>query len=133
MHFPFGWRDQAHIDETTNKIATFVAYLNEKQKDENTVVMGDFNFIPSNSETKNMYHEMFMEIGLDVSWKELGIDCIKNNTYDALKPEDQGSGEVIDHIIYNTGKMTAVDGQIIEMDKPLSDHKPVWALLKVKI
>lgn len=32
VHFPFGWRDQAHIDETTNKIVTFVEYLKESKK-----------------------------------------------------------------------------------------------------
>lgn len=132
VHFPFGWRNQAHIDETTNKIATFINYLKEHQKNEIAIVAGDFNFIPSNSENKNMYHEMFIEIGMDVSWKELGIDCIKFNTYDALKPEDKGSGEVIDHIIYNPERMKVLDGNIIEMEKPLSDHKPVWALLQLK-
>jgi len=132
VHFPFGWRDQAHIDETTNKIATFVEYLKQRQNDEIAVVAGDFNFIPSNQEKKSMYYEMFVNIGLDVSWKELGIDCTKLNTCDAFKPEDNGNGEVIDHIMYNPEKMKALDGQIIEMEKPLSDHKPVWALLQIK-
>jgi exonuclease III len=132
VHFPFGWRDQAHIDETTNKIATFVDYLEQRQKDEIAIVAGDFNFIPSNSEKKNMYYEMFVNIGLDVAWKELGIDCTKLNTCDAFKPEDNGNGEVIDHVMYNPSKMKAMDGQIIEMEKPLSDHKPVWALLQLK-
>jgi hypothetical protein len=36
---------------------------------------------------KNMYHEMFAEIGLDNSWNELGIDVAKQNTHNALKPE----------------------------------------------
>jgi hypothetical protein len=27
--------------------------------------------------------------------------------------------------------MKVIDGQIIEMEKPLSDHKPVWAHLQV--
>ena len=26
----------------------------------------------------------------------------------------------------------ALDGDIFEMEKPLSDHKPVWALLELK-
>jgi len=132
VHFPFGWRDQAHIDETTNKITTFVEYLKRRQNDEIAVVAGDFNFIPSNSEKENMYYEMFVNIGLDVAWKELGIDCTKLNTCDAFKPEDNGNGEVIDHVMYNPVKMNALEGQIIEMEKPLSDHKPVWALLQVK-
>ena len=132
VHFPFGWRDQAHIDETTNKVQTLVNYLKERQRRELAVVAGDFNFIPVNADTVNQYHKMFMDMGLDVSWKELGIDCTKHNTYNALKPEDNGSGEVIDHVMYNTEKMKAVEGNILEMEKHLSDHKPVWALLELR-
>lgn len=132
VHFPFGWRDQDHIDETTNKIVTFIKHLKKHQKDEIAVVAGDFNFIPSNSEKKNIYYEMFVESGMDISWKELGVDCTTRNTYNALVPEDNGNCEVIDHIIYDTGKMKILDGEIIEMEKPLSDHKPVWALLQLK-
>jgi exonuclease III len=51
VHFPFGWRDQAHIDETTNKIATFVEYLKTRQNNEIALVAGDFNCIPSNGES----------------------------------------------------------------------------------
>ena len=98
VHFPFGWRDQAHIDETTNKISTFVDYLKLRQNEEIALVMGDFNFLPTNSERKSQYHEMFVDIGLDLTWKALGIDCTKHNTHNALKPEDEGNGDVIDHI-----------------------------------
>ena len=132
VHFPFGWRDQAHIDETTGKITAFVNYLKEEQADEISVVMGDFNFIPSNPGNSSMYYEMFVDIGLDVSWKELGIDVTKRNTHNAFVPEDEGNGGVIDHIMYNPAKVKALDGEIIEMEKPLSDHKPVWALLELK-
>jgi exonuclease III len=132
VHFPFGWRDQAHIDETTNKIATFVEYLRQRQNEEIAVVAGDFNFIPSNADSTSMYYEMFVALGMDVTWKELGIDCTKRNTWNAFEAEHNGNGEVIDHIIYQTGKMKVLDGEIIEMEKPLSDHKPVWALLQIK-
>jgi exonuclease III len=132
VHFPFGWRDQAHIDETTNKIATFIDYLKTNQKEEISVVAGDLNFIPSNADSTSMYYEMFVDMGMDVTWKELGIDCTKRNTWNAFEPKDEGNGEVIDHIIYQTDKMKVLDSEIIEMEKPLSDHKPVWALLEVK-
>jgi exonuclease III len=79
-----------------------------------------------------MYYEMFFAMGMDVTWKELGIDCTKRNTWNAFEAEHNGNGEVIDHIIYQTGKMKVLDGEIIEMEKPLSDHKPVWALLQIK-
>lgn len=37
LHFPFGWRDQAHIDETMTKIVSFVDYLKERQQNEITL------------------------------------------------------------------------------------------------
>ncbi len=132
VHFPFGWRDQAHIDETTGKVTALVRHLNGKQKGEISVVMGDFNFIPSKADYRSPYYEMMVEIGLDVSWKELGIDVEKFNTHNAFKAEDEGSGKVIDHIIYNPEKLRAIEGGIVEMTKPLSDHKPVWARLQLK-
>ena len=132
VHFPFATRGQAHFDETNNKIQTFVNYLKERQNKELTVVAGDFNFIPTNANAVNQYHKMFMDIGLDVSWKELGIDYTKRNTHNALKPEENGSGKVIDHIMFNPTKIRAIDGNILEMEKNLSDHKPVWALLELK-
>ena len=140
VHFPYGWRDQAHIDETTGKIIAFVDYLGERQNEEISVVMGDFNFIPtyiekvndSYPEKRNDYYDLFFDIGLDVSWKELGVDITKQNTHNAFKPEDIGSGKMIDHILYNPEKVRAIEGAIIEMEKPLSDHKPVWATLELK-
>ena len=132
VHFPFGWRDQAHIDETTGKITAFVDYLKEKQADEISVVMGDFNFRLSTPDVISMYYELFLDIGMDASWSELGIDVTKRNTFNAFEPGDEGNGEVIDHIMYYPEKVKALDGEIIEMDKPLSDHKPVWALLEIK-
>jgi len=132
VHFPFGWRDQAHIDETTAKISSFVDYLKERQNDEISIVLGDFNFIPTNDLMKSIYHEMFKEAGLDFTWNALGIDATKVNTHNAFKPEDEGNGNVIDHIMYNPSKAVAIDGSIIEIQPPLSDHKPVWALIQLK-
>jgi maltose 6'-phosphate phosphatase len=130
VHFPFGWRDQAHIDETTAKIKSFVDFLKDLQQNEKSIVMGDFNFIPSRDNSPNMYHEMFKEIGLELSWFELGLDVTARNTHNALKAEDEGSGKLIDHVMYNPDIASAIDGGIIEMEKPLSDHKPVWTLLR---
>jgi exonuclease III len=48
------------------------------------------------------------------------------------KRDTKGRGRVIDHIMYNSKRVKALEGEIIEMDKPLSDHKPVWALLEIK-
>lgn len=131
VHFPFGWRDQAHIDETTGKVTAFVNYLEKIPVNEIAVVSGDFNFIPTNTEKVSIYHEMFKEIGFVTAWKDLGIDCTKRNTHNPLKPEDEGNGDVIDHVMFKTSQAKAIGGEIIEMEKPLSDHKPVWAALKL--
>jgi len=132
VHFPHGWRDQAHIDETTAKITAFVDYLRGRPVSETALVLGDFNFVPSNPDSSNMYHEMFVDIGLDLSWKELGTDLSQRNTARIFKPEEERPGHVIDHIIYKPEKMKALDGGIIELETPLSDHKPIWALLELK-
>lgn len=132
VHFPKGWRDQAHIDETTGKISSLIHFLKERPAEEITLLMGDFNFIPSRPDSSSMYYEMFVDIGLDVSWIELGIDLAKRTTSRIFNPEEERIGHVIDHSMYNPEKVKALDGEIIEMEKPLSDHKPVWALLELK-
>ena len=133
IHFPFGWRDQSHIDETTHKIETFVRYLSERQESETAIVMGDFNFIPSREGYRSPYYEMFVDIGLDTSWKQLGLDIATEHTCSTFRPEDVGSGKVIDHIIYDHQRLHAIDGGIIELDPPLSDHKPIWAELEIVV
>ncbi len=132
VHFPFGWRDQAHIDETTGKITAFINYLKERQTEEISLAMGDFNFVLSHDDYKSPYYEMFLDIGIDASWRELNIDVTKLGTMVKFEPEQTPNGDVIDHIMYNTEKVKAQAGQIIEMEKPLSDHKPVWATLEIK-
>lgn len=132
VHFPFGWRDQAHIDETTGKVTAFVDYLKERQPDELCIAMGDFNFVLSSSTYTSPYYEMFVDIGLDVSWRDLGTDVTKlSSMVNKSKRDTSGKGRVIDHIMYPSKRIKALQGEIIEMDKPLSDHKPVWALLQI--
>ncbi|MDH3604512.1 MAG: hypothetical protein OEU26_33310, partial [Candidatus Tectomicrobia bacterium] len=47
-------------------------------------------------------------------------------TWNVLDPKKNRG--VIDHILYNTASgAKATDGAIIELAKPLSDHKPIWA------
>lgn len=132
VHFPFGWRDQAHIDETTGKITAFVDFLKEKQSDEISIAMGDFNFVLSSNDYRSPYYELFIDIGLDASWRDLDIDVTPLGTMVNFKPGQRKAGGVIDHIMYNTKKVKALDGQIIEMEVPLSDHKPVWATLRIR-
>jgi endonuclease/exonuclease/phosphatase family metal-dependent hydrolase len=131
VHFPFGWRDQAHIDETTGKVTAFVDYLKERQTKEIPILMGDFNFELSTEDYSSQYYEMFVDLGMVASWRDLNIDVRPLGSMVKFKPEKNKAGGVIDHIIYPSNKVKAIDGQIIEMIKPLSDHKPVWALLQI--
>jgi len=132
VHFPFGWRDQAHIDETTHKISTFVKEV-QKNKSENTIslIMGDFNFVLSSKSYHSPYYEMFREIGIDASWKDLGTVLSSQGTMIDFKPKYDKNGGVIDHIMYDTSRVSATQGGIIEMENPLSDHKPIWATLVI--
>ena len=93
-----------------------------KEKTERVIVLGDFN-----NNLGDVAMKMLEASGLRPTWKDLKIDVSKEFTYNALKPEQPNLG-VIDHIFYNTGSRARTrDGGIIELKKPLSDHKPVWA------
>jgi endonuclease/exonuclease/phosphatase family metal-dependent hydrolase len=133
VHFPFGWRDQAHIDETTGKVTAFVNHLRENQtKSAIPVLMGDFNFILSAPGYKSPYYEMFTDLGFSATWPNLGIDVKPLGTMVKFKPGERENGGVIDHILYHPKNMKVMEGEIIEMEKPLSDHKPVWAVFELK-
>ena len=70
--------------------------------------------------------KMLEKSGFRPSWKNLKIDLSQEYTYNALDPKKNLG--VIDHILYKRvpgAKVT--DGGIIELKKPLSAHKPVWA------
>ena len=116
-----------HICRSTDSHSTGHAYrlANEvlpKEKTDRVMVVGDFN-----NNMGDVAMKMLVASGLRPTWKDLKIDISKEFTYNALKPEQSNIG-VIDHIFYNTGSRASTrDGGIIELNKPLSDHKPVWA------
>jgi endonuclease/exonuclease/phosphatase family metal-dependent hydrolase len=93
-----------------------------KEKTKRVIVVGDFN-----NNIGDVAMNMLETSGFRPTWKDLKINVSKEFTYNALKPEQPNLG-VIDHIFYNTGSRASTkEGGIIELKKPLSDHKPVWA------
>ena len=85
------------------------------------ILVGDYN-----NNIGDAAMETVEGAGFRPTWKELGIDVSKEFTYNAQNPKKNLG--VIDHILYNTQSgAKATDGGIIEMEKPLSDHKPIWA------
>jgi endonuclease/exonuclease/phosphatase family metal-dependent hydrolase len=115
-----------HICRSTDSDDTGHAYrlVNEvlpKYKTDRIILLGDFN-----NEMGDNALQAIEKAGMRATWEDLKIDVSKEFTYNALDPK-KNSG-VIDHIFYNNLPRTKViDGGIIELKKPLSDHKPVWA------
>ena len=116
-----------HICRSTDSHDTGHAYrlangVLPKEKTDRVIVLGDFN-----NNMGDVAMNMLEASGFRATWKDLKIDLSKEFTYNALKPEQPNLG-VIDHIFYNTGSRASTrDGGIIELKKPLSDHKPVWS------
>jgi maltose 6'-phosphate phosphatase len=100
------------------KLATQVL---AKEKTERVIVLGDFNNNIGDPAIKTIEGAGYIS-----SWKGLGIDVSKEYSYNAFDPKKNLG--VIDHIFYTKVPGAEVtDGGIIELKKPLSDHKPVWA------
>ena len=116
-----------HICRSTDSHSSGHAYrlANEvlpNEKTKRVIVVGDFN-----NNIGDVAMNKLEASGFRATWKDLKIDASKEFTYNALKPKEPNLG-VIDHIFYNTGsRASAKEGGIIELKKPLSDHKPVWA------
>ncbi len=87
------------------------------------VVGGDFNCFRTESGMKR-----FLNAGFKNCWNELKINVEKLFTWN-VQTSNQHDG-VIDHIIFK-GKGRFLDGEIIEMEKPLSDHKPIRCTLEL--
>ena len=91
--------------------------------------MGDFNFIVSRKDTVSAYYELLKKSGYEVTWKGLNIPIDNKGTMVKFVAKGD-NGRVIDHIKYRPEIMKALQGEILEMERPLSDHKPVWALFE---
>jgi maltose 6'-phosphate phosphatase len=92
-----------------------------KEITERVIVVGDFN-----NNIGDAAMNTIEGAGFRPTWKDLQIDVSKEFTYNAQNPEKNLG--VIDHILYNNlSGAQPTDGGIIELEKPLSDHKPVWA------
>ncbi len=114
LHICASGKDDGHA----YKLATEVL---PKETTERVIVVGDYN---NNIGTDAM--NTIEQAGMRPTWKDLKIDVSKRFTYNALNPKTTLG--VIDHILYNTASgAKATDGAIIELAKPLSDHKPIWA------
>jgi len=114
LHICASGKDDGHAYQLATDILS-------KEKTERMLVVGDFN-----NRIGDAAMNTIEASGMRPSWKDLKIDLSGQFTYNALNPEKNLG--VIDHIFYNPSSGAKVtDGGIIELEKSLSDHKPVWA------
>lgn len=113
-----------HISASDGKVGHAHRLVRDVLTTENAerfIVVGDFN-----NRLGEPAVDTILQAGMNITWNDLKLDVAPLNTYNALKPENNGG--VIDHIFYNAASRgKATGGSIIELKKPLSDHKPVWA------
>ncbi|WP_423130223.1 endonuclease/exonuclease/phosphatase family protein [Gaoshiqia sp. Z1-71] len=88
------------------------------------IVMGDFNERLYGKGDSALRSSGFIPI-----WDVLGIDVTQNRTYDARGIEPDAG--VIDHLFLKGKVIRVTAGGIIELEKALSDHCPVWAELTI--
>jgi len=92
-----------------------------KETTERVIVVGDYN-----NNIGDIAMNTIEAAGFKPTWNDLKMDVSKEFTYNAQDPSKNLG--VIDHILYNTSAGAQVtEGGIIELETPLSDHKPIWA------
>lgn len=97
--------------------------LIKSDKNELILVAGDFNCKVDH--TSGIRH--FYDSGFRSCWLERGIDTAGLFTWNALNLKENLG--VIDQIVLR-GKAEFTQAEIIELEKPLSDHKPIWCEIK---
>jgi len=114
LHICASGKDDGHAGELATDILP-------KENTKRVIVVGDFN-----NKIGDPAITTLEQSGMRPTWKDLKLDLSRHFTWDAF---NRGGNEgVIDHIFYNTSSGgQARDGGIIELEKPLSDHKPIWA------
>lgn len=116
-----GWKEGKRRQENDTHAYQLATGVLPKETTDRVIVVGDFN-----NNIGDAAMNLFEASGFQATWKDLKVDVSKEFTYNALNPEKNHG--VIDHILYNTASgARATDGSIIELEKPLSDHKPIWA------
>lgn len=87
---------------------------------ENVIAGGDYNNLQADEPLTAMRDAGFRSI-----WSDLGVDTSQLFTYDAMNPERRAG--VIDHFFLRSGSdLHIIDGGVVELARPLADHKPIW-------
>ena len=89
------------------------------EESDRVIVMGDFN-----NEIGGGAMDTIEAFGLKPVWRDIDMDLRRNTTIVEREPVNR----IIDHILYNVSSGARASGAgIVELNRPPSDHKPVWA------
>ena len=114
LHICGSGRNNGHAHKLASDILA-------KETADRVIIVGDFN-----NRIGDQAMDAIEKAGMRPTWYDLKIDLRKHSTWNAFVPHRRAG--VIDHILFNAfSGAKATDGGIIELEKPLSDHKPVWA------
>ncbi len=116
LHIPTG------IDNPEESKAYFLTQIlkNEYSGYDRIILAGDFNDRYLSEPMKYLY-----DLGFKNPYSSLNIDL----SHSCSLSREKNNGKVIDHILYKRLKVKKAG--VIEQ-RSLSDHKPVWALFKLK-
>ena len=116
LHIPTG------IDNPKKSKAFYLAQIlkNDYSSYDRVILAGDFNDRYDSEPMKYLY-----DLGFKNPYKSLNIDLSHSTTLS----REENNGKVIDHILYKDLKVKKAG--IIEQ-RSLSDHKPIWAVFKLK-
>ena len=95
---------------------------NDYNSSDKLILAGDFNDLCDSEPLTYLYN-----IGFYNSWKTLDINLKGKTTYIYPKSNDN---IVIDHILFKGLKVKGAE-IIEEIEKPQSDHKPIWSVFEL--
>jgi maltose 6'-phosphate phosphatase len=99
-----------------------------KVRNKNIILTGDFN-----DKLESAALTRLQDAGFQACWKDLNMNLEKKFTWNPNNPKSGLKEGVIDHIFYKSKNAKATKAEIIELQPPLSDHKPVWAEINFKV
>lgn len=119
-----GWSGTSpETDRLPSQSQSLADHLRTREKAACVIAMGDYN-----NHLGGPAMRVFEAADMRCAWPDLNVDLRQMRTGNALDAKDDWG--VIDHVLYRPSSgMKAVGGGVIALDKPLSDHMPVWAEL----
>ncbi len=101
-----------------------------KDEIKNQIIVGDFNNELGDPALYNL-----KKMGYRSTWEDIpNIDLKNDYTCIDIDKEVNKEWGIIDHIYYNSNaKIRTLNGEMITLEKPLSDHKPIWAEFEVAL